>query len=116
MHAMTKNNKLLFWIGLGLVLIPEVLFSYIVGSVASLSGKDFLILPLHIPGITDNNVILLFILGLQMFGSVLIIYTTTRSSLSRFAKISLGTLFGIVLIFQTIIMYAGVSINSMSLP
>lgn len=74
-HSMTKNHKLLFWIGLGLFLIPEI---FLIGGLSGWLSIDWLPL-LNLPGVwMQHTIVILTLIALEGAGLALLLYVNRQ--------------------------------------
>lgn len=114
---MTKNQKLWFWIGAALFAIPELLFSFLVGSIASLFGKATWSIFLSLVGqqfITDHQVYLFVALIIECIGMALVLIGNIKYSRAR-TKNLFTALLTILLLALLLVLYVGYVVSNISL-
>lgn len=113
---MTKNQKLWFWIGLALFAIPEILFSFLVGSIASVFGKATWSIYLSLVGqqfIVDHQAYLFVALIVECVGVALVLIGNIKYSPVRVKNV-FTALLTLLLLALLLVLYVGYAVSNIS--
>ncbi len=107
---MTKNNKILFWVGMGLFIIPELLWSPVLNYLYELlqigSGE---ISSLRMNFLLNNQNYGFFwygfIVALQLLGLLIMIKTLRQSSINGRVKLLLASVLWGLVVISVVILY-----------
>ena len=120
MHAMTKNNKLLFWIGLGLFVIPELLWSPVANIYYTFFQSGSHIIPLRENFITSGGYDIWYkvVVFLELSGLIIALLFSKRSLFNNTQQ-SVGVLIYFLLCFlalAVILSFYAITFLNISFP
>lgn len=114
---MTKNQKLWFWVGLALFAVPEILFSFLVGSIASVFGKATWSIYSSLVGqqfIVDHQTYLFVALVIECIGVALVLIGNIKYSPAR-VKNLFTALLTLLLFALLLVLYVGYVVSNINL-
>ena len=100
-NQMTKNQKLLFWVGAVCFAVPEVLF----GSIIKIFGLSFVPIYKDVQLFTDHPSWAMVVIIVEILGILACVYTFYYGSIARPYRYILVAFFGIILLLLLLSLY-----------